>query len=135
MADPHLRDVPADMGARADAIYERDIAPQLRLEDMGKCVLIDVISGAFEVDRDELAAADRLQARQPNAVVWMRRAGSRFGRRLGGHFLGRRLPTASPRSQESLPPISKCWSAWSFVAHRVARSRSKQSLTPVTMGA
>lgn len=72
-----------EFARRGDEIYERDIQPQLKAEDDGKYVLIDIESGAFEIDRDELAASDRLLARQPNAQVWLRQAGSRYARRFG----------------------------------------------------
>jgi hypothetical protein len=72
---------------RGDDIYERAIRPSLRPEDEGKFALIDVESGDYEIDRDELAASDRLLARRPEARVWMRQVGSRFARRFGPRFL------------------------------------------------
>ena len=68
---------------RGDDIYEREIRPRLSPEDEGKFVLIDVESGEYEMDRDEVAASDRLLARRPNARVWMRQVGSRYARRFG----------------------------------------------------
>ena len=58
---------------RGDAIYERDIGPTIGLGYAGKYVAIDIETGAYEVDRDELAASDRLRARVPGAQVWLRR--------------------------------------------------------------
>ncbi len=68
---------------RGDEIYERDIAPRVERGDAGKYVVIDIETGAYEIDADELAASDRLLARQPNAQVWLRRVGSRYARRFG----------------------------------------------------
>ena len=58
---------------RGDRIYEQDIQPHLTPEDEGKFVLIDIETGAYEIDANELAASDRLLARCPTAQVWMMR--------------------------------------------------------------
>ena len=71
-----------DVALRGDEIYKREVLPRLGPEDEGKFVLIDVVTGAYEMDRDEIAASDRLLARHPDAQVWMRQAGSRYARRL-----------------------------------------------------
>lgn len=73
-----------EFARRGDAIYERDICPVLTGADAGKFVVIDIETGAYEVDADELAASDRLQARIPGAQVWLRRVGSPHVRRFRG---------------------------------------------------
>lgn len=77
---------------RGDAIYERAVLPQTTPNDEGKFVVIDIESGAFEMDRDEIAASDRLLARYPDAQVWLVRVGSRYARRFaavrGANSLG-----------------------------------------------
>jgi hypothetical protein len=72
-----------EFARRGDAIYERDLRPVLGAKDEGKYVAIDIETGAFDVDADELAASDRLLARVPTAQTWLRRVGSRFARRVG----------------------------------------------------
>jgi hypothetical protein len=81
----------ADFAARGDAIYERDVAPKYAASHAGQFVAIDIETGAYEVDSEELAASDRLVARIPNAQIWVRRIGTRFARRFGG-----RGPVVSP---------------------------------------
>ena len=44
---------------------------------------IDIETGAYEIDASELRASDRLEARVPDAQVWIRRIGSRYARRFG----------------------------------------------------
>ena len=75
-----------EIARRGDEIYEREILLHLRPEDEGKFALIDVGSGDFELDRDEVAASDRLLARHPEAQVWTRQAGSLYARRFGPRF-------------------------------------------------
>lgn len=75
-----------DVARLGDEIYEREVMSHLGPEDEGKFVLIDVVTGVYEMDRDEIAASDRLLARHPDAQVWMRQAGSRYARRFGPRF-------------------------------------------------
>lgn len=72
-----------EIARRGDELYERDILPRLSVEDEGRFALIDVESGDFEVDRDEIAASDRLRARRPGAQIWTRQVGSGYARRFG----------------------------------------------------
>lgn len=70
---------------RGDAIYESELRPILEKGNEGKFVAIDIETGAYEVDRDELAASDRLMARVSDAQIWLRRIGSRYARHFGSH--------------------------------------------------
>jgi hypothetical protein len=72
-----------EFALRGEAIFERDVRPPVETGREGEFVAIDIETGAYEVDRDELAASDRLMARAPNAQVWLRRIGSRYARRFG----------------------------------------------------
>jgi hypothetical protein len=74
-----------EFAQRGDEIYLRDIRPSLTEDDEGKFVVIDIETGAHEIDADELAASDRLLSRYPNAQVWFTQVGSRFARRFGAH--------------------------------------------------
>lgn len=73
---------------RGEAIYDAHIRPLLRPEDEGKYVVIDIDSGDYEMDRDEIVASDRLLARRPDASVWLARVGSRFARRFAAGSRG-----------------------------------------------
>jgi hypothetical protein len=72
-----------EFAQRGDEIYERDIRPQVEATHHGQFVAIDIETGAYEVDADELAASDRLVARLPNAQIWLHRVGFRYVRRFG----------------------------------------------------
>ncbi len=71
--------------ARAgDQIYESQVRPQVEEGNHGKIVAIDIETGDFEVDASEIEACDRLEARYPDAQIWIIRIGSRHVRRFGG---------------------------------------------------
>jgi hypothetical protein len=72
-----------EFARRGDEIYERDIVSHLGPDDEGKFVVIDIETGAYEIDWDEVAASDRLLAHYPDAQVWLRRVGSRYAHRFG----------------------------------------------------
>jgi hypothetical protein len=49
----------------------------------------DLESEAFEVDKSEIVACARLEARYPDAQIWITRIGSRHVRRFGGRTQAR----------------------------------------------
>jgi hypothetical protein len=83
MAATGRRNSKEEFARRGDAIYENDVAPQLKTGDEGKFAAIDIESGTYEIDLDELAACDKLSARIPAAQIWLVRVGSRFLHRFG----------------------------------------------------
>jgi hypothetical protein len=75
-----------EFAQRGDALYESQIRSQVEAGNHGKIVAIDLETGAFEVDASEIAACDRLEARYPDAQIWIVRIGSRHVRRFGGRI-------------------------------------------------
>jgi hypothetical protein len=84
MASVKRRYSKEEFARRGDAVYERDVRPHLKAEDEGKFAAIDIESGMYELDADELRACERLRARLPKAQIWMVRVGSRYVHRFGG---------------------------------------------------
>lgn len=74
-----------EFARRGDSIYEQEILPHLRPEDDGKLLAIDIESGDYELDADEMAAGHRLLQRHPDAQTWMVRVGDPYLRRFGGY--------------------------------------------------
>jgi hypothetical protein len=72
-----------EFARRGDEWYERVLRPRVRPDDEGKFVAIDIETGEYEIDDDELAASDRLLARRPDAQIWLTRIGYRYARRFG----------------------------------------------------
>jgi hypothetical protein len=73
-----------------DELYERNVAPQVTAADAGRIVAIDVASGAYAIDPDQLTAAHQVLALNPGAQIWFRRVGSRYVHHLGGRAIPRR---------------------------------------------
>lgn len=73
-----------EFARRGDAMYEKDVRSQLKPADEGKLAAIDIESGMYELDADELKAGNRLRARIPEAQIWMVRVGHRSVHRIGG---------------------------------------------------
>lgn len=69
---------------RGEAIYERDIRARVERENRGKYLVLDIETGEFEIDQDDLAATKRLMAKCPDAVVYGLRIGYPAAYRLGG---------------------------------------------------
>lgn len=67
----------AEIGRRGDEIYDRVIRAQVEPEKNRQIVVIDVDTEDWEVDPDEITAARRLEAKRPNACIWVMRVGSR----------------------------------------------------------
>ncbi len=83
MAESQPRYSKEEFARRGDETYERDVRPRVEADNEGKFVAIDIETGAYEIDLDELVASDRLLARSPNAQIWVTRVGSRYARRFG----------------------------------------------------
>ena len=49
----------------------------------GKFVLIDIETGAWEMDADKMTASRRMDTRLPETQVWMLRIGYPYARRFG----------------------------------------------------
>lgn len=74
-----------EFAQRGDLIYETQVRTQVE-GNHGKIVAIDLESGDFEIDAHEIVACDRLEARHPDAQIWIIRVGSRHVRRFGGRI-------------------------------------------------
>jgi hypothetical protein len=64
-------------------IYEREIRAQVEASHDGEFVVVDVTTGAWEVDEDDVAASERVLAKNSDAVLYFARVGRRAAYRLG----------------------------------------------------
>jgi len=81
-----------EFARRGDAMYASRVRPQLKPEDHGKFAAIDIESGEFAMDSDELKACRKLRGRVPDAQIWMVRVGYRTVHRIGGRYTRRGAP-------------------------------------------
>lgn len=71
---------------RGQAIYDERIRPHVEASDKGKFVVIDIETGAYEIDDDEMAAFDRAAAKNPSGIHCLLKIGSPAAHRIGGRF-------------------------------------------------
>lgn len=69
---------------RGREIYEREVRARVEASHDGEFVVVDVTTGAWEVDEDDVAASDRALANNPGAVLYFAKAGRPAAYRLGG---------------------------------------------------
>jgi hypothetical protein len=81
-----------EFARRGDAIYKKSILPKLVPKDRGKFLAIDIETGGYEMDGDELKAGDKLLARLPEAQIWMVRIGYAAPLSFGGRQVRTELP-------------------------------------------
>lgn len=75
--------------ARGEALYEQRIRPHVEATHVGKFVVVDIETGDYEIDADDLAATKRALAKRPDAVLYGLRIGYPTAYRLGGCFATR----------------------------------------------
>jgi hypothetical protein len=69
---------------KGELLYAREIRHQVEPAHVGEFLAVDIESGSYEVDRDELAAINRARARNPDAVLYLVKVGYPAAHRLGG---------------------------------------------------
>jgi hypothetical protein len=75
---------PKEEFARLGKRRFEEIKDQFTEEDKGKYLVIDIESGDYEVDEDEIEACLRLREIDPDAQLWCERIGYRTKRFFGG---------------------------------------------------
>ena len=63
-------------------IYEREIREKVEPDHDGRSLVLDIVSGDYEIADGDLAASDRLFRRRPDAVAF----GLRIGRAVSYHL-------------------------------------------------
>ena len=82
---------------RGQRLYEQTIRPAVdEAKNRGKLLVINVETGEYEMDADDVAAAKRAKARFGNdAVLFTMRVGYPAAYRLGGRFLASNIPSSN----------------------------------------
>lgn len=78
---PHSQYTADQIVQRGQYLYETRLRLLMKSKDIGNVLVIDVETGDYELDTDDIAAAHRLQAKHPGAALYAMRVGSpTFGR-------------------------------------------------------
>lgn len=65
MASTKRRYDKQEFARRGDEIYEMQVRPHLKTDDEGKFAAVDIETGAYAIDEDELKACDKLSIACP----------------------------------------------------------------------
>ena len=80
---PYSNYTPSEVESRGEGIYDRQIRDKVELKHKGKFLVIDVETGEYEIDIDDLVATKRLLGKRPNAVIYGVRIGFPTAYRIG----------------------------------------------------
>ncbi len=80
---PYTNYTPKEVEAQGEAIYGNKIRDKVNLKHKGKFLAIDIETGEYEINADDLVATKRLLAKHPNAVVYGLRIGFPTAYRIG----------------------------------------------------
>lgn len=73
-----------EVAARGEAIYEQEIRSKVEDHAKGMYLVLDIETGEYEIDQDDLVATKRIMARRPDGVLYGLRIGYPAAYRLGG---------------------------------------------------
>lgn len=73
-----------EIAARGEEIYERAIRSKVENQFDGSFLVLDIETGEYELDRDDLVATKRMLATNPDAVLYGLRIGHRAAYRVCG---------------------------------------------------
>ena len=81
---PHPRYSSREIVQRGQMLYDQQIRANIDPDDKGKFLVLNIETGEYEIDADELAALKRAKATNPDAPLYMLRVGYATAYRLGG---------------------------------------------------
>jgi hypothetical protein len=74
-----------EVAARARTLYEQKIRPLVEPGNIGKYLVMDVNTGAYEIDHDDVVVMERAATRFPAGTLYGMRIGYRSMGRIGSH--------------------------------------------------
>ena len=83
---PYANYTPQEVAARGEAIYLRQIRDKLNPKHKGEFVVIDIETGEYEINADDVVATKRLLTNYPDAVIYGLRVGFSTAYRIGAGF-------------------------------------------------
>ena len=89
-AMPHPRYSSAEIVQRGQVLYDQQIRAHVEASHPGKFLVLDIETGDYEIDADDVAALQRAKAKHPDAAFYILRVGTPTAYRLGGQRLDTR---------------------------------------------
>ena len=83
---PYADYTPEEVSAYGEKIYQERIRAKVEVEHKGAFLVVDIETGAYEIDRDDLLATKRAIAKRPQAILYGLRIGYPTAYQLGGRF-------------------------------------------------
>ena len=83
---PYAKHSPEEVESLGEEITEQQIRQNVEAGNKGKFVVIDIETGDYEIDEDDLQATKRALAKRPDAVLYGVRIGYPTAYTLGGHI-------------------------------------------------
>lgn len=77
-----------EVATRGQAIYEQQLRARLEPEHTGKFLVIDIETGDYEIDEDDIAVMKRAAARHPADALYGMQIGSPVMGRIGAQRTG-----------------------------------------------
>ena len=87
MATTERRYTKDEFARRGDALVASRVRPNLTEADADKFVAIDIETGEYELDEEEMKAVARLRKRMPDPQIWLVLVTLGYLHRFGGHGL------------------------------------------------
>ena len=81
---PHPRYSSEEIVRRGQALYDQQIRAQVETSHPGEFLVLDIETGDYETDRNELAGLKRAKAKNPDAALYILRVGESTAYRVGG---------------------------------------------------
>jgi hypothetical protein len=88
---PYAKFSPEEVASRGEEMYDRQLRENVETGNKGKFIIIDIETGQYEIDEDDLQATKRALAKRGGAVLYGLRIGYPTAYTLGGH-IGTEVP-------------------------------------------
>lgn len=84
---PHVRYASHEIVRRGQALYDQQIRAKVEESRKGEFLVLDIETGAYEIDASEVAALQRAKVKRPDAALYILRIGYPTAYRVGGQRL------------------------------------------------
>jgi hypothetical protein len=81
---PHPNYTSEEIVRRGQALYDQQIRAKVEASHKGEFLVLDIDTGEYEIDSNEVAALKRAKAKNPSAGLYILRVGSPAAYRVGG---------------------------------------------------